>query len=137
MWYTPWRLLLPGSGAGSGLPPALLLATDSRTDPLPIPFGDRGRQFYHLGDCDGSPLVCRDDHPDTTASAPAAPPMHIVAILLATTFSLPPSAAASPNPPKPVPPRPHPGSLAPRGAPWMEGDGFTRQELIGGRTTAN
>ena len=42
-----------------------------------------------------------------------------------------------PNPPKPVPPRPHPGFLAPRGAPWMAGDGLTRRELVGGRTTAN
>ena len=44
---------------------------------------------------------------------------------------------AFPNPPKPVPPRPHPGFLAPRGAPWMAGDGFTRLDLIGGRTTTN
>ena len=44
---------------------------------------------------------------------------------------------ASPKPPKPVPPCPHPGFLAPRGASWMAGDGFTRLDLIGGCTTAN
>ena len=32
---------------------------------------------------------------------------------------------------------PAPGSWRPGGAPWMAGDGFTRRELIGGRTTTN
>ena len=36
---------------------------------------------------------------------------------------------ASPKPPKPVPPCPHPGFLAPKGASWMAGDGFTRLDL--------
>ena len=51
-------------------------------------------------------------------------------LLLAKKVASPKSAQTST-------PSPHPGFLAPRGAPWMAGDGFTRRELAGGRTAAN
>ena len=51
-------------------------------------------------------------------------------LLLAKKVAPPKSAQTST-------PSPHPGFLAPRGAPWMAGDGFTRRELAGGRTAAN